>query len=93
MAALPEKTMEVCSCHGREGPSHSRCLEAALDKLVAVRMDLEPVCGSSGAGAHGIVSSELIASTCEILLSAITDIQNVIRGIDDLGDSPTPQPV
>jgi len=73
---------------GRElgGANDSKRLEALLDKLVALRMDFEPVCVTSTVAAQVIVSLELITGACEILRSAVEDVQNIIYRNDGLVD-------
>jgi hypothetical protein len=64
-------------------------LEALLDKLVAVRMDLEPVCSVSGEGAPPVVvTSDAIAGACTVLHSAIADLRNIIYQVDGSTDLP-----
>jgi hypothetical protein len=59
-------------------------LEALLDKLVAVQMDLEPVCGVGTARAQIVASLESIADACDVLRSAIADVRNIINQADSL---------
>lgn len=70
------------SCHSKE-------LEALLDKLVALRMDLETVCGISMVRPSTIVSREAVAGACEIVCSAVGDLRSIIRQRDGVGKSPT----
>jgi hypothetical protein len=72
-----------------EGRVHdSKRLEALLDKLVALRMDFEPVCVTSTIAAQVVVSLELITGACEILRSAVADVRNLMHGSDGYGESP-----
>ena len=52
--------------------------EALLDKLVAVQMDLEPVCGVGKERVQIVASLEAIAECCDVLRSAIADVRNII---------------
>jgi hypothetical protein len=61
-------------------------LEALLDKLVAVQMDLDPICGVAGERAPVIASRDAIAAACSILHSAIADVRNIIYQVDGLND-------
>jgi hypothetical protein len=71
-----------------QGPERSGRLEALLDKLVAVQMDLEPVCGAGVARAQVVASLESIADACDVLRSAIADVRNIICQADGLIDEP-----
>ena len=50
---------------GAEGLISSPSLEALLDQLVAVRMDLEPVCGGDDERARVVAPLDSIANACE----------------------------
>lgn len=56
--------------------------EALLDKLVAVRMDLRPVCGSHDTSAAPVAYSGTMSTACDILHSAIVDLRNIVSQID-----------
>jgi hypothetical protein len=84
-AAQPEKTMESCSCSAREGSLGTKPLEALLDKLVALRMDLGSMREKKAARTHVVVSLDLVAGLNEILLLAVGDVRNIIRDIDGSG--------
>jgi hypothetical protein len=62
--------------------------EALLDKLVAVQMDLEPVCGVGKERAQVVASLESIAEACEVLRSAIVDVRGIIYQVNSLTDQP-----
>ena len=66
--------------------------EALLDKLVAVQMDLEPICGVGKERARVAASLEAIADACEVLRSAIADVRNIIYQADGLMDLPEAVP-
>jgi hypothetical protein len=72
---------------GSSRDSASKRLEALLDKLVAVQIDLEPVCAISTARARAVVSLQLIDGACEILRSAVEDVRNIIHQVDVCGQS------
>jgi hypothetical protein len=61
-------------------------LEALLDKLVAVQMDLDPICGAGGERVPVLAARDAIAGACTILHSAIADVRNIIYQVDGLTD-------
>ena len=71
------------------GSVKSGRFEALLDKLVAVQLDLEPVCGTERAQ---VSSREAIADACHVLRSAIADVRNIIHQADGLMDLPEAVP-
>jgi hypothetical protein len=71
---------------GAEGSIPSPQLEALLDKLVAVRMDLEPICRVGKERAHVVASLDSIADACDVLNSAIEDVPNSIGQVDGMND-------
>ena len=73
---------------GAEGSITSPRLEALLDKLVAVRMDLEPICGVGKERAQVVASLDSIANACDVLNSAIADVRNIIGQVDGMNDPP-----
>jgi hypothetical protein len=73
---------------GRRGSVKSARFEALLDKLVAVQMDLEPVCGIGKHRTQVISPAVTIAEACDILRSAIADVRNIICQADGLLDEP-----
>ena len=74
------------------GSVKSGRLEALLDKLVAVQMDLEPVCGVGTERAQVVATLASIADACHVLRSAIADVRNIIYQVDGLMDLPEPVP-
>jgi hypothetical protein len=70
------------------GSVNSGRFEALLDKLVAVQMDLEPVCGVGKESAQVVASLESIADACDVLRSAIADVRNVIYEANALTERP-----
>jgi signal transduction histidine kinase len=72
------------------GSVKSGRFEALLDKLVAVQLDLEPVCGTERA--QVVSSREAIADACHVLRSAIADVRNIIHQADGLMDLPEAVP-
>jgi hypothetical protein len=61
-------------------------LDTLLDKLVAVRLDLEPICGTSEVRGQIVDSRAAIAEACEILRTAIADLMNVIVDLEGRAD-------
>jgi hypothetical protein len=61
--------------------------EAILDKLVAVQMDLRPICGLGTTSVPIVAARASIADACDILHSAIADIRNIIDGLMDLPEA------
>ena len=77
---------------GPRGSVKSVRFEALLDKLVAVQMDLEPVCGIGKRRTQVISPHITIAEACDTLRSAIADVQSIIRQADGLMDLPETAP-
>jgi hypothetical protein len=73
---------------GPRGSVKSGRFEALLDKLVAIQMDLEPVCGGGTEKAQVVASLESIADACEVLRSAIADVRGIIYSVNWLTDEP-----
>ena len=73
---------------GPRGSVKSGRFEALLDKLVAVQMDLEPVCGVGTERAQVVASLESIADACEVLRSAIADVRGIIYSVNWLMHEP-----
>jgi hypothetical protein len=61
-------------------------LDALLDKLVAVRLDLEPICGTSEVRGQIVDSRAAIAEAVEVLRTAIADLMNVIVDLEARAD-------
>jgi hypothetical protein len=76
------------SNEGPRGSVNSARFEALLDKLVAVQMDLEPVCGIGKHRTQVISPLITIAEACDTLRSAIADVRNIICQADGLMDEP-----
>ena len=74
----------------QEGPRSAKSgrFEALLDKLVAVQMDLEPVCGVGKERVQIVASLEAIAECCDVLRSAIADVRNIIYEVNGLTERP-----
>src|ERR1700724_2246706 len=66
---------------------NSSRLAALLDKLVAVDLDLAPICGEVADGPL-IVAADAIADACDVLRSAIADLRNIIHQVDGVTDLP-----
>ena len=80
--------MERRTNQGPRGSFKPGQLEALLEKLVAVQMDLEPVCGAGTARAQVVASLESIPDACEVLRSAIADLRGIIYSVNWLMDEP-----
>jgi hypothetical protein len=77
---------------GPRGSVKSGRFESLLDKLVAVQMDLEPVCGVGTERAQVAASLAAIADACSVLRSEIADVRNIIHQADGLLDLPEAVP-
>jgi hypothetical protein len=84
--------MESRMHQGPRGSVKSVRFEALLDKLVAVQMDLEPVCAVGTERAQVVASLESIADACSVLRSAIADVRSIIHQADGLLDLPEAVP-
>ena len=84
---MPNQTNQEGSRSAKSGR-----FEALLDKLVAVQMDLEPVCGVGKERVQIVASLEAIADACDVLRSAIADVRNIIHQADGLMDLPEAVP-
>src|ERR1700681_3079719 len=73
------RAMESRMNQGPRGSVKSGRFEALLDKLVAVQMDLEPVCGVGTERAQVVASLAAIADACSVLRSEIADVRNIIH--------------
>ena len=80
--------MENRTNQGLRGSLKPGRLEALLEKLVAVQMDLEPVCGVGTERAQVVASLESIADACEVLRSAIADVRGIIYSVNWLMHEP-----
>ena len=74
----------------QEGPRSAKSgrFEALLDKLVAVQMDLDPICGVGKERVQIVASLEAIADACDVLRSAIADVRNIIYEANALTGRP-----
>jgi hypothetical protein len=68
--------------------AHLGRLEALLDKLAAVHIDLEPVCRSKKKRSPIVAPLQAIANACDVLRSAIADVRDVIHEIEGMTDLP-----
>ena len=73
---------------GPMGSVNSARLEALLDKLVALQLDLEPICGSATERRQTVTPLVTIAEACETLHSAIADVRDIICQAEGLVDLP-----
>src|SRR6202521_4538458 len=84
------RAMESRMNQGPRGSVNSGRFEALLDKLVAVQMDLEPVCGVGTA--QVVASLEWMADAVSVLRPAIGDVRNIIYQADGLIGLPDAMP-
>lgn len=80
--------MESRMRQGPRGSVSSRQVGAVLDKLVAVQLDLEPICGLKGARVPVVLARDVIASACEVLHSAIADLRKMVHQVDGMLELP-----
>jgi hypothetical protein len=57
-------------------------LTAMIDKLVAVQMDLKPLCDDKGNAIRDPEDRATITEACSVLQSAIDDLKQVIFNLD-----------
>ncbi len=67
-----------------ESSVNSARLAAILDNLVAVQLNLKPLCGTTADTARAAATPEGIAEACEILQSAVADLRNIIYEVEGL---------
>ncbi len=67
--------------------SNTKQLEVVLDKLVALRMDLETVCAVSTVRPTAPFSQEAATEAYEIVRSAVVDVRRIIRQCDGFDGS------
>jgi len=65
-------------------PIDRRLVTALIDKIVAVQLDLKPLCNPTGPPYPREQVGTTIASACDILQSAIGDLRNIIQRLEDL---------
>jgi C4-dicarboxylate-specific signal transduction histidine kinase len=65
-----------------ESSDNSAQLEALLDKLVALQIDLKALCGTPADRAQAAATPKAIAEACDILQSAVADLRNIIHQVD-----------
>ena len=80
--------MERQMRYGPRGSVNSKRLGVLLDKLVAVQMDLEPVCGVGNERAQIVATLDAIGDACHVLRSAIADVRNIIHQVEGLTELP-----
>ena len=83
IANVPFRSMAMASqTQQRSKTPNSTVLAAVLDKLVAVHLDLDLLCGTSADRARATLTPKAIADACDILQSAIADLRNIIHQVD-----------
>ena len=63
-------------------PVDRRRLTSMIDKLVAVQLDLKPLCGDAGNRVQEATAHTNIVEACEVLQSAIDDLKQVIFSLE-----------
>jgi hypothetical protein len=69
-----------------ESSVNSARLAPLLDKLVAVHLDLDLLCGKHAGRPPVAATPQAIAEACEALQSAIADLRNIISQLDGLAN-------
>ena len=67
-------------------------LTSMIDKLVAVQLDLKPLCDDTGNKILEATAHATIVEACEVLQSAIDDLKQVIftlEGLPGMVESPS----
>ncbi len=65
-------------------PIDWRLVTSLIDKIVAVQLDLKPLCNPANPPADPERVETTIAAACDILQSAIEDLRNIIQRLEDL---------
>jgi hypothetical protein len=84
---MPEQAKETGNAK-----DHAR-LRSLIDKLVAVQLDLKPLCRDGGPRLEAHQVQTTLAAACEVLQLAIDDVREVIHHLDarpEIG-APTPR--
>ncbi|HEX4522236.1 MAG TPA: hypothetical protein VH704_01830 [Casimicrobiaceae bacterium] len=71
--------------------AHAR-LRFLIDKLVAVQLDLKPLCSDGGRRVEASRVQTTLAAACEVLQLAIEDVRDVIHQLDAGPEIGTPVP-
>jgi hypothetical protein len=79
-----EQAMLSRTNQGPRGSVNSERFAALLDKLVAIQMDLEPVCCAGKERPQTVATIESITEACEVLRSAIVDLRGIIYQVNGL---------
>jgi len=59
-------------------------LTSMIDKLVAIQLDLKPLCDDTGSRIQEATAHATIVEACEVLQSAIDDLKQVIFTLEGL---------
>lgn len=70
---------------------HAR-LRSLIDKLVAVQLDLKPLCRDGGPRADTSRVQITLAAACEVLQLAIEDVRDIIHKLDARPEIGAPVP-
>ncbi len=71
-----------------ESSVNSAQLASLLDKLVAIHLDLEALCGTHAERPQVAATPQAIAAVCDVLQSGIADLRNIICQLDGLTNLP-----
>lgn len=77
---MPEQAKEMCNAVDRTR------LSGLMDKLVAVQLDLKPLCSGPSSHIPPTPADIKIAAACEDLQMAIEDLRDVIHGLGDFAE-------
>lgn len=83
---MPEQAKETGNA-----TDHAR-LRSLIDKLVAVQLDLKPLCRDGGPRVEAHQVRTTLAAACEVLQLAIDDVRDVIHHLDRPPEIGTPTP-
>ncbi|MEO8565146.1 MAG: hypothetical protein ABI541_02090 [Betaproteobacteria bacterium] len=86
IGTMPEQAKETGNAK-----DHAR-LRALIDKLVAVQLDLKPICRAGGPRVEAHQVRTTLAAACEVLQLAIEDLRDVIHHLDGPPEISTPAP-
>jgi hypothetical protein len=83
---MPEQTEQTGT------PQDHARLRSLIDKLVAVQLDLKPLCRAGGPRVEAHQVQTTLAAACEVLQLAIDDVREVIHHLDGALEIGAPAP-
>ena len=83
---MPEQAKETANA-----TDHAR-LRFLIDKLVAVQLDLKPLCRAGGPRVEAHQVQTTLVAACEVLQLAIEDVRDVIHHLDARPEIGAPVP-